>query len=147
MTNSDLSAIDNFFRYYRPPLHMDSNWSDLWSRRISQITKNRFPRKSSNISSAFFPFRMQIIWNRFKFWLWGGCVKTLLCLFINAGFNGFAGNLRTRNQILDQPFRSHFHFHPTPPHTVSCKKWNFDKSESKGIRKQSWPNLICLRAC
>ena len=38
----------------------------------------------SQISSSFFPFRMQMIRNRFKFWLSGGCVKALICLYIQA---------------------------------------------------------------
>ena len=72
--------LNHLLALLQPLRHPDSNWSDLWSRWISQKTWNWFPQKSSNISSAFFPFRMQIIRNRFKFWLCGGWVKTLMLI-------------------------------------------------------------------
>ena len=73
--------LNHLLALLQPVRHLDSNWSDLWSRWISQTTENRFPQKSSNISSALFAdARMQILGNRFKFWLWGGCV----CPYIQA---------------------------------------------------------------
>ena len=52
---------------------------------------------------------------------------------VYTGLNGFAGNLRRRNQSFDQTFRSHFHFHP--PHTVSCWKVTFWQKWKQKFKK------------
>ena len=53
---------------------------------------------------------------------------------VYTGLNGFAGNLRRRNQSFDQTFRSHFHFHPH--YTVSCWKVTFCVSEDGNSRSR-----------
>ena len=59
---------------------------EKWKDSISfvGVVCKAIDRPSSQISSSFFPFRMQMIRNKFKFWLSGGCVKALICLYIQA---------------------------------------------------------------
>ena len=83
-----------------------------------------------------------MIRNRFKFWLSGGCVKAVfVCIY---RFKWFCRKCqKTESKFWPDFLEATFTF--TLITQCPVKKWHFDKSESKSLRKQSWPNLMFLK--